>query len=161
MNSVPTSIPKFVEGVHYERVGKGRWKWRLKTDIVVRFPIPITRGKTIFRCLDRNGKLWVVIGPNTIWIAAGYAWNGSSFSPDLRGVLLASCVHDAVYQFCGCENWPYYLDRAWADDLFHNLSISRLAIFYRIGLAFGSWACWGRSPSDGETVETKHMIDET
>lgn len=160
MTSKPSSVPAFTEGVHYERHGKGRWKWVLKKDLVVRFPIPITRRKTAFKCYGGDDRLWAVFGPSTIWLSGGYAWNGSSFSPDLPGVLLSACVHDAAYQFCGCPEWPSYLTREWADDLFHNLATSRLAILYRFGLALGSWTCWGKPPSDGERVVQTCIIDE-
>ena len=158
MNSSP-SIPRFELGTDYVR-GSGKWKWRLKNSVVLGFPVAITKNKAVFRCFDSTGKMWAVFGPRTIWVSEGYAWNGSSCSPDLPGVLLASCVHDAIYQFSGCPEWPAYLAREWADDLFHNLSTSRLRLFYRIGLALGSWSCWGRPPVSGERVVMANLLEE-
>jgi hypothetical protein len=152
MNPTPSAIPGFDPGVHYRRGGSGRWKWVLAKGIHLPFFLPLTRRREMFRGIDGNGKTWLTIDPHSIHIPAGYAWNGASFSPDLRGVMLSSCVHDALYQFSGCGDWPRYLSREWADNLFYELSTSRMRLLYAIGLALGSAAFWGRPPGDGSRV---------
>lgn len=152
MTSLPI-IPAFVEGVHYERHAPfGRWKWVTKKPLEIRFVTPLLKAADSVAGEDRWCREWLRVEPLRIAIPAGYAWNGSSWSPDLSGVMLASCVHDALYQFSGCSGWPSALDRKWADDLFHQLSTSRLRWFYRVGIAACSWLCWGRPPEENERV---------
>lgn len=152
MNSRPCGIPAFSEGVHYRRTGTGDWKWTTLMETIIRFGRPLVNRPVRYSCRDRRGAEWLAITAESIRIAPGYAWNGSSFSPDLGGVMLASCVHDAIYQFSGCPGWPVALDRAWADDLFFDLATTRRRWGYRLGLAIGGWACWGRQPRDGEQI---------
>jgi hypothetical protein len=137
--------PWFQEGIHWRKLTanerNGRpWKYKTIRSITVRFERRICFGRY---CLyDGDGNLWGVIEPNSITVAAGYAWNGSSFSPDLPGVLLASLVHDLLYQFSGCEGFPF--SRMFCDDLFYALAESPFSPIYRLGLFIGGWACWGK-----------------
>lgn len=158
MTSAPANPPLFMEGVQYRRFGTGRWKWVLNDPVRLRFDGLVTKWREAFRGVDRGGREWLNIRRDTLTIPAGYAWNGSSWSPDLPGVMLASCVHDALYQFSGCDDWPKYLDREWADSVFHNLATTRLRFLYSLGLALGSWACWARKPVDGERVVKYHYF---
>lgn len=158
MIPIPRPIPDFVHGVHYRRSGSGRWKWVLLKPLTVPFGNPITRNHEWFEGIDGNGKTWLEIDRYSITIPAGYAWNGSSCSPDLRGVMLASCVHDALYQFSGCDGWPEYLSNEWADDLFYRLATTRLRLFYAAGLALFSSLFWARRPGDGSRIVKHHRL---
>jgi hypothetical protein len=137
--------PWFQEGIHYAKIPRsernGRpWKYKLLDDITVRFDFPICFGNYYLH--DGNGDHWGTISPRFIMVSKGYAWNGSSCSPDLSGVLLSSVVHDLLYQFSGVETFPF--SRNFADNLFFSLSTTPLAFAYRAGLFLGGWACWGQ-----------------
>lgn len=137
--------PQFIEGTHWRKLTaderNGRpWKYKLIQDITVWFDRPICFGSYYLH--DGNGDHWGTISPRFIMVSAGYAWNGSSCSPDLRGVLLASVVHDLLYQFSGVPLFPF--SRHFCDNLFFSLSSTPLAFAYRAGLFLGGWACWGQ-----------------
>lgn len=137
--------PEFIEGIHWRKLTamerNGRpWKYKLLQDITVRFERPICFGNYYLH--DGNGDHWGTISPLFIMVSAGYAWNGSSCSPDLPGVLLPSVVHDLLYQFSGVNHFPF--SRTFADNLFFDLATTRLAFAYRLGLLVGGWACWGQ-----------------
>ncbi len=137
-------IPPFHEGIHWRRLTdderNGReWKYVTLRPITVNFGQLICFGHYQ---LIADGEKWGFITPHNIEVAAGYAWNGSSFSPDLKGVMLASLVHDLLYQFSGVHHFPF--TRQWCDNLFFDLSTTPLAWAYRAGLFLGSWSCWGQ-----------------
>ena len=73
--------------------------------------------------------------------------------------MLASCVHDALYQFSGCAGWPECLTNEWADEVFYHLATTRLRLLYAAGLALGSSAFWARRPGDGSRVEKINLLD--
>lgn len=134
----------FHEGIHWRRLTaqerNGRqWKYILLRPVTISFGQLICFG--IYQ-LKADGTPWGMIDKHSITVAAGYTWNGSSFSPDLDGVMLASVVHDLLYQFSGVPHFPF--SRAWCDNLFFDLCDTPLAIFYRAGLFLGSWSCWGQ-----------------
>lgn len=137
--------PDFIEGSHWRKLTSvernGRpWKYLLRQDLTVYLDRPICFGN--YQLYDGNGDHWGTLSPRFIMVRPGYAWNGSSFSPDLPGVLLASLVHDLLYQFSGAECFPF--SRTFCDNLFFSLCTTRLAFAYRLGLLVGGWACWGR-----------------
>jgi len=138
-------IPAFRENAEWRKLTSdernGRpWKYKLLQDVSVRFKDTICFGA--YYLYDGNGNHWGTISPREISVSAGYAWNGSSCSPDLPGVLLPSVVHDLLYQFSGVAAFPF--SRHFADSLFYGLSASRLAFAYRLGLLVGGWSCWGQ-----------------
>lgn len=154
----PAEIPPFVRDRDFRRGTGGRWKWVLTKDLSVRFVLPLTRRRECFHGIDGDGRLWLDIWPHSIRIPMGYAWNGSSCSPDIPGVMLASCVHDALYQFSGCEDWPSTITRQVADDIFYRLANTRLRLFYLMGLSAFSSFFWARKPGDGSRVEPYHLV---
>ena len=43
---------------------------------------------------------WLKIRPDgCVIISKGYSWNGCTFAIDTKSTYIASCVHDALYQF--------------------------------------------------------------
>lgn len=49
---------------------------------------------------DLLGKIWVIIDKNgDIVVKAGYAWDGTTLSPDFPETYYPSLIHDALYQF--------------------------------------------------------------
>jgi hypothetical protein len=57
-----------------------------------------------------------------IRVHAGYAWDGCTCAPDLPGTRLASCLHDAVYQFAeaigAASGWSVRAVLRWGDRIF-------------------------------------------
>lgn len=139
--------PPFFRGEHYRRITKRKikrtgksWKYNLLENATVKFEKQICFGTYYLH--DGNDACWGCITPYSITVFSGYSWDGSSCSPDLEGVMLASLIHDLLYQFSGVANFP--LSRQFADSLFYALSTSPLAFLYRAGLFVGSWTCWGK-----------------
>lgn len=42
---------------------------------------------------------WIMVCNGFITIKKGYSWDGCTFAPDTIETHIASCVHDACYQF--------------------------------------------------------------
>lgn len=95
-----------------ERMGK--WRFVLAEDLHVRMPWRFT-GDISFR--DDAGREWMRITGDIRTIRKGYAWDGCSpkrhlpgvgwiGTPDPESTRLASCVHDAGYQFSGTPDFP-------------------------------------------------------
>lgn len=156
------STPYFDEGVNYrrlsaaERKGKG-WLFVTLADTEVRFAEPIAAG--LYHLMDGRDFEWGTITPTSIRVRKGYAWNGSSCALDFPSNLLASLVHDLLYQFSGCLGFPVRITRGWADSMFYAICAKqgfRLRPLYRLGLWLGSWAAWSRTPVDGEHIESTH-----
>lgn len=136
--------PVFVEGIHWENIPADQrhgtpWKYRLLQSVRFQFNRPISFG--VYYLLDGDGTHWGTIAPNSITVSGGYAWNGSTCSPD-HGVLAASLVHDLLYQFSGVPLFPF--SRNFCDNLFYSLAETPLAFAYRAGLFLGGWTCWGQ-----------------
>lgn len=76
----------------------------------------------------RFSNPWLVIerdGAGTrIRVRAGYAWDGCTCAPDLPGTRLASCLHDAVYQFseaiAAASGWSLRAVLRWGDRIFRD-----------------------------------------
>ena len=135
----------FTEGIHWRKLtpeerGGSPWKYVLLRDVKLRFYGQVCFGNYYLH--DGSSRHWGSLTPNFIMVCAGYAWNGSSFSPDLDGVMLSSVVHDLLYQFSGVAGFPF--SRSFCDDVFYAAATTRLALAYRLGLLVGGWACWGR-----------------
>lgn len=140
-------VPWFEEKVHWKRIPcserNGRpWKYRLICDIHFRLVVGekdlCSRRHYLF---DGDGNHWGTITPSGFVVCRGYAWNGSSMSPDWKA-LLASLPHDLFYQFSGVPGFP--LTRATCDRIFFDLAETPFRHLYWLGLAVGGWACWGQ-----------------
>lgn len=148
------SCPAFSEGVSWRRLTAAEragsdWKYKTQIKVAIYFAEPICARS--YRLIDQDGNVRGAICPNAIIVFAGYAWNGSSCSPDLPSVMLASLFHDLLFQFSGCNGFP--LSLWFCNNLFLALCSSPLGIAYRIGLFAGSWAFWKRN-ADNLTIET-------
>ena len=131
----------------------GKWRFVLTEDLLVRMPWRVP-GVISFR--DADGREWVRMDGSIRTIRAGYAWDGCSpkrhlpgigwvGTPDPESTRLASCVHDAGYQFSGTRHFP--LCRDMEDWLF--LRILRAENFRYAGTYYTAvralgWQFWGR-----------------
>jgi len=128
--------------------GARRWRWELLRDLYTRLPFRVP--DTSFR--DAQGREWMQHDFGWRIVRKGYRWNGCSpkrhvpllgwvGTPDTSRNLLASCVHDAAYQFSGTDHWP--TTREQEDTLFRD--ILRSAGFFGTGLWFGAVRDFGGS----------------
>ena len=141
----------FIEGRNWVRIPRsernGRpWKYRLITDWDAHSDTRLCHGHYYF--YDADGICWGSVHPSSITVSSGYAWNGSSVSPDWpRGILQKSLPHDLLYQFSGCKNFP--LTRNQVDRVFTALPGNRIAYVYYSCLIAGGWVRWGQhKPGD-------------
>ena len=57
---------------------------------------------------------WLMVCNGFITVNSGYSWDGCSFAPDTIETYIASCIHDAFYQF-------HFTTRKRADLAFYDL----------------------------------------
>lgn len=155
----PDRLPEFVEGRNYRElhpVTEGHKTWRFVTTRGLRVPIRqmanLVSGVVLFH--DATGKVWGHLDRFGLYIEEGYAWNGCSpkkwiwplgwcGTPDFEATILASCVHDFLYQFARTEHFP--LHRSDVDALFYHCvamaGAPRVAGTYHAAVVkYGSWA---------------------
>jgi hypothetical protein len=138
-------IPPFKLGQHYRELspkeGSFVWRWELIKELHIRLPFRVPDASFA----DAQGREWMQHDMGWRIVRAGYRWNGCSpkrhvpiigwvGTPDTSRNLLASCVHDAAYQFSGTAHWP--TDRKREDDLFRD--ILRASGFFGVGLWHGA-----------------------
>lgn len=120
----------------------GRWKYLLTASLVIDLMLPL-RGNHVF--IDSGVTIARLDGP-ILTIFEDYAWDGCSPSCDIFGrrigtptpasSLLASLVHDVLYQFSALACAPY--TRSQADTIFYDLMRAqgfRLAAPYHAAVA--------------------------
>jgi hypothetical protein len=155
----PSFIPKFEEGDHYRQqhpTKEANRKWRFVTlkDTRVEFDSPLCSDLRPTSFHSADGREWLLINRYGITLRAGYAWNGCTpkywsrifgwcGTPDYPSTILASAIHDALYQFARTEHFPFH--RSDVDLLFyHIISLSgspRLAsLYYSAVVKFGRWS---------------------
>jgi hypothetical protein len=153
-------LPPFRLGLEYAELhpdtGHRRWRWMLKKDIHIRLPTRLP--DCSFQ--DAQGREWLQHDIGWRILRAGYWWNGCSpkrwlplvgwvGTPDTPRNLLASCIHDAAYQFSGTPHWP--TPREFEDQLFRDIlraSGFRLTgAWYGAVKDFGS-SSWGKNPDN-------------
>jgi hypothetical protein len=153
-------IQSFVKDFHWFPQRKGKWKYVLLQPVVVRCDWMLTQ-VPLRLVRERYGVTLGEIHRYYIRINPGYAWDGCSCSPDHPQTMLASLVHDFLYQFSGVPGFPPQISRFTADELFEQIareSGCRWAWLYRLGLALGSWMFWERSPLDWLEIEQIHAL---
>jgi hypothetical protein len=86
-----------------------------------------------------GGRIWLEIYENgTIVVSKGYAWDGTTLSPDFKSTYYASLLHDALYQFLNRGN-P--LSRKEIDCIFRD--IMKRDGFKLAGLYYGAVRAFG------------------
>ena len=157
--------PLFLEGEHFrvnrkEPKDDGHW-WKYTTLRTTRVRIDFPIGETIsFR--DKNGIEWMrftptVCGKTLMTICEGYSWDGATIVPDFCQ-MLATLVHDVLYQFRLTEHFPF--SRRECDDAFLDLmKLDRfpLAVIYWRGVRMFGGAFKG-SNGEWSKVLTTHAI---
>lgn len=94
------------------------WNYVLVKDVTFSF------GKISVPREFRNDWFWIreENGSLKVTIFEGYAWDGPTAVPDFDGTVIASVVHDAIYQFsedvASCFGWSLYRTLSLADRLF-------------------------------------------
>ena len=159
----PENLPPFDENVEYRQLHptkEGKRRWRFVTNRRIRIHLKgITECSIYFH--DRDGKVWMTIDRFGILIEEGYAWNGCSpkrwvwpfgwcGTPDFKSTILASLVHDALYQFACTEHFP--LHRSEVDAIFYHIIVMSGdedigSIYHGAVRKFGSWE---DRPKNGE-----------
>jgi hypothetical protein len=94
---------------------------------------------------DESGRVWLTIEGNFIYVSSGYATDGCSpktklgplwlGTPDFAWTRIASCIHDACYQFAHVPCFP--LTRHESDHLFYGLMCMDIK---RLKVPHGWWA---------------------
>lgn len=118
MYALPTTLPKFRENVEFRRLpthGSLRFIFAQQVRANIRY---LT--KTPVALYDAKGQLWGRIAPDHIMISKDYAWNGCSpkrafcglwfGTPDFDATILASGIHDLLFQFSGTAGFPLTFD---------------------------------------------------
>lgn len=118
--------PRILNPVSYTK--HPRYDYVLDKDLVVWVPHDL--GAHDF--CDEFGNLWLEFRGHTMTVKKGYAWDGSSMSPDFPAVIAPSCVHDCLLQFRRVSCFP--LSKCHCDDIFRDLMPSRFLL---------RWVYWG------------------
>ena len=90
------------------------YKYQVHEDFTIQTGILGVRAVTEFIRLTPDGRLW---------IKAGYAWNGSNWSSD-KHAMIASLVHDALYQLMRLGLLSRMIFRKPADALYRDIAIA-------------------------------------
>ena len=127
MIALPTTIPLCRENAEFVRLpaqGSLRFRWRKEMRINIH---GLTQDPVELR--DADGRVWGRISPNHITISKGYAWNGCSpkraiaglwfGTPDPECTILASGIHDILFQFSGTYGFPLTFDHC--NEIFERL----------------------------------------
>jgi hypothetical protein len=102
---------------------------------------------------DGRGREWLRVDGRRVTVAAGYAWNGCSpkrwfpllgwvGTPDFPSTIFASLIHDCLYQFHACADFPF--TRLECDDFFRRLveiggDADLARVYYGAVRRFGRW----------------------
>jgi hypothetical protein len=160
----PTALPTFFEECYEYRqlhpVKEGKRLWRFTTLKGTRISLPGITEKNIY-FHDKNGKVWGRIDRFGIHVEAGYSWNGCSpkrwypvlgwvGTPDFQCTILASLVHDLLYQFCRTEHFP--LHKSDVDAIFYHIicmmgDTEIASVYHGAVCKFGKWS---DKPNNGE-----------
>lgn len=159
----PDILPLFEERCHYRQLHptkEGNRRWRFTTLRGTRLNLRGITERTIY-FHDRNGKVWGRIDRFGIYVEEGYSWNGCSpkrwiwpfgwvGTPDFKSTILASLIHDILYQFACTEHFP--LHRSEVDAIFYHI-IAMSGDEDIAGIYHGAvkkFASWSGRPHNGE-----------
>jgi hypothetical protein len=160
-------LPLFFSGLHYRELspeeGRRRWRWELLHDLKFKLPAAVRVRDVSFR--DAAGHEWMCHRAGHRILRRGYRWNGCSpkrwvpvlgwiGTPDTARNLLASCVHDAGYQFSGVDGWDITRERE--DMIFLRIlqasGFSMARAWHGAVRDFGG-SRWGGNPDNLQAVD--------
>ena len=126
----------------YQKITK--YKYRLSEDIKVELP------HAFIFCESK----WCRVNGNILHVVKGYCWDGFTCSPDIKKALLASLVHDVLYQMLKYEKIPLTdSNRKKADDCLLRIMLEKkvnkliCTLYYTAVRKFGGKALkLGKSP---------------
>lgn len=142
--------------------GLGRYRFKITADAPFRIYGPQLPNLS-FR--DGNEVEWATLINNVFTVRSGYQWNGSSpkygvrifgkdvwfGTPDFEGTIVASLLHDALYQFAQTKAFPF--SREQCDDFYRQLCEYhnfRLAPVYHAALFAFSRKAFNSPRTNGE-----------
>lgn len=168
-------VPDFRIGRHYYRLdpireGGLRWRFRLTNDVHIQLHGIVPKGRVIsFR--DSSGSEWMSICYSGITVRQWYQWNGCTpkryvpylrfwiGTPDFDSAILASCVHDALYQFSCTPDFPLY--RADCDEIFRRILLDKGMAPWMVRCYHWAVRKFGNFDGDPtEKVETSVVIEQ-
>lgn len=151
-------LPDFELDVDYRALHptkEGDCRYRFVTLLTPLFIVDgLDCGGRIISFRDKNHHEWLRMSDSVITISGGYAWNGCTpkrysrvlrrwiGTPDFKATIPASLVHDALYQFSHCRDFP--LHRSDCDEIFRQLIVKsgspKIAETYHWAVRkFGKW----------------------
>lgn len=80
-----------------------KYKYVLTSD----FKIKLNRGWRGKYRLKANGKVRAVLNDDILTILSGYAWDGCTMAPDFAETMIASLLHDLLFQFGALDLWTF------------------------------------------------------
>jgi hypothetical protein len=128
------NIPTLVQGVDYEELKGGKYRFRLLRDVEYRFPElmgPTHKYRFLYAHglieFLAGGRVWATFDRGTWVFKKDYAWNGCSpkwwvpilgwlGTPDTAANVHGSLPHDVWFQFLEAEHFPYVMEQV--NDLF-------------------------------------------
>lgn len=154
-------LPEFAEGIHYRKLRGGKYRFQLLKDVSLKLSqLDAHTHKVSFR--DHRGTEWARIDGDTLVIRKYYSWNGCSpccwvpiigwvGTPTPYPVILASLVHDSLFQFCFTQHFPITVDQC--NDVFYD--IMKANQFRWSNTYFGAvvdfgWFFVGKTPGGGD-----------
>ena len=104
--------------IKYKAINKGKWKWELTSEYTYStdkyIPPLITKYIEVRVCATSNCRSSHII------LDKGYAINGVNFSPDLKCLMRAGFVHDALWQLVQELKLPKRMVKT-ADKIFRDI----------------------------------------
>jgi len=118
---------------------------------------------------NKDGKRWAEIRAGFIYIAVGYAWNGSSpkhyigfppigtwiGTPDFYGTRKASLVHDVLYQFAEVGEYSFEDANYQFLKLMEDAQFPLAQQYYEAVEIFGG-KFWGKDKSGVKAIYNIH-----
>lgn len=149
-----SNASEFILGQHYRLLSRSEQDERKQVKLYKAITLEDITVRIDFSKIDTHLCLvcsqwmrdWVIIYSDRIIIKKGYAWdlNSGPHVPDDIGIL-ASLVHDAIFQFSGDKNWPHdKISRCDANKIYFKLCEKPAAYIYYAALCLFSQFYWGK-----------------
>lgn len=155
------TLPEFVEGIHYKKLKGGKYRFQLLADVSLKLP-QLAGGTRVISFRDHKGTEWMRIDKDVVTVRKKYCWNGCSpcrwvpfvgwvGTPTPYPTILASLVHDSLWQFLHCQYFP--LTQRQCDQVFLDIMKANnfrwANAYHGAVLDFGRFFV-GKTPSGGD-----------